>query len=313
MNLLRFKLIKPQFWYTKNLLSLFLYPFSLIYYLFFLLKKNLVSSYEYNVPIICVGNIYIGGTGKTPLTIFLYHVFKKKFRPAIIKKYYNNQIDEINFLKSKSKKVFVKDTRDNAINDSIKEKCNLLILDDGFQDFSIKKSLNIVCFNSRQLLGNEMMLPAGPLREPIVSLKKCDIVIINGEKNKEFEEKVHKINNLIKIFYSKYKILNKNKFKKGKYLAFSGIGNPSNFFYLLKKNGIKLSKTLPFPDHYNFSDNEIKNFFDTAKKNKLKIITTEKDYYRIKKKWRSKIQFLAVSLVIDKQKFFLEEIKRFIK
>ena len=85
MNLLRFKLIKPQFWYTKNLLSLFLYPFSLIYYLFFLLKKNLVSSYEYNVPIICVGNIYIGGTGKTPLTIFLYHVFKKKFRPAIIK------------------------------------------------------------------------------------------------------------------------------------------------------------------------------------------------------------------------------------
>ena len=84
-------------------------------------------------------------------------------------------------------------------------------------------------------------------------------------------------------------------------------------FYLLKKNGIKLSKTLPFPDHYNFSDNEIKNFFDTAKKNKLKIITTEKDYYRIKKKWRSKIQFLAVSLVIDKQKFFLEEIKRFIK
>ena len=74
-----------------------------------------------------------------------------------------------------------------------------------------------------------------------------------------------------------------------------------------------MSKTLPFPDHYNFSDNEIKNFFDTAKKNKLKIITTEKDYYRIKKKWRSKIQFLAVSLVIDKQKFFLEEIKRFIK
>ena len=132
-----------------------------------------MSSYEYNVPIICVGNIYIGGTGKTPLTltIFLYHVFKKKFRPAIIKKYYNNQIDEINFLKSKSKKVFVKDTRDNAINDSIKEKCNLLILDDGFQDFSIKKSLNIVCFNSRQLLGNEMMLPAGPLRDPIVSLK----------------------------------------------------------------------------------------------------------------------------------------------
>ena len=124
-----------------------MYPFSLIYYLFFSTKKkNLVSSYEYNVPIICVGNIYIGGTGKTPLTIFLYHVFKKKFRPAIIKKYYNNQIDEINFLKSKSKKVFVKDTRDNAINDSIKEKCNLLILDDGFQDFSIKKKFKYSLF-----------------------------------------------------------------------------------------------------------------------------------------------------------------------
>ena len=112
------------------------------------------------------------------------------------------------------------------------------------------------------------------------------------KKIKSLKKKIHKINNLIKIFYSKYKILNKNKFKKGKYLAFSGIGNPSNFFYLLKKNGIKLSKTLPFPDHYNFSDNEIKNFFDTAKKNKLKIITTEKDYYRIKKNGVVKFNFL---------------------
>ena len=102
------KFKKPKFWNNINFLSICLLPLSLITIIFNIFKKHfIISGFRSNIPIICVGNIFIGGTGKTPLSIYIYNLLKrKKFKPAIVRKYYNSHIDEINFTKSKVKQFF---------------------------------------------------------------------------------------------------------------------------------------------------------------------------------------------------------------
>ena len=149
---------------------------------------------------------------------------------------------------------YLNKNRKEAINSLISFKHNVAILDDGFQDFSIKKDFSILCFNSKQLFGNGFIIPSGPLREDIRSIKRADFIFINGDKNVEFKNKIKKIDKNIKIFYSKYKIINLDKLKNKKIIAFAGIGNPSNFFELLKEKNINVVKTYSFPDHHNYSN-----------------------------------------------------------
>ena len=99
----------------------------------------------------------------------------------------------------------------------------------------ILKNLSIVCFNENQLIGNGLVLPAGPLRESLNALKNAEIVLINGNKNKNFEEKILNINKNLDIFYSSYIPVNLNNFKNHKLIAIAGIGNPDNFLDYWKK------------------------------------------------------------------------------
>ena len=163
------KIYKPKFWDEKRVsfLLILLWPISLLYNFFFSIKKSLIKSNTFSVPIICVGNIYLGGTGKTPVCIKIYDMFKNNFKSVIIKKDYKKHYDEINLLKKYSKIILCKN-RVEGIYKALNEKYNLLIFDDGYQDISIKKNLNIICFNSKQKIGNGQTLPAGPLREKII-------------------------------------------------------------------------------------------------------------------------------------------------
>ena len=122
-------------------------------------------------------------------------------------------------------------TIDNSIVLSIQKNHDVAILDDGFQDFTIKPDFSIVCFNSKQMIGNGFLIPSGPLREKLSAISRADCVIINGNKNQELEKKIFENVNEKKlhIFYSKYKIKNIEKFKNKELIAFAGIGNPSNF------------------------------------------------------------------------------------
>ena len=175
---------------------------------------------------------------------------------------------------------------------------------------SINKSLSIVCFNSKQLIGNGMTLPSGPLREPFSSLKKSQIVVINGNKNTKFEKKIKNVSNDISIYYSNYYPHNLSRFKGKNLIAFAGIANPENFFSLLKKNNLKVVKKVFFPDHYQYSLEELKNLINYSQKNNLKLITTEKDYFRIKHYKLTQINYLSVNLkIIHKKKFEDEVIK----
>jgi len=185
---------------------------------------------------------------------------------------------------------------------------DIVILDDGLQDYSVKKNLKIVCFNQNQLIGNGLVLPSGPLRESLSALIDTDIILINGKKEKNFEEKILKINKRLEFFYSSYKAINANEFRNKRLLALAGIGNPENFLNLIKDNNLIIKKKLIFPDHYKFSRNEIQNIVDDAEKDNLQIIMTEKDYFKIKDFKINNIRYLKIELVIDNQEKLLSRI-----
>tara|TARA_B100000029_G_scaffold332966_1_gene325130 strand:- start:1524 stop:2309 length:786 start_codon:yes stop_codon:yes gene_type:complete len=253
---------------------------------------------------VCVGNIYLGGTGKTQLVLKLNEILKKKYRTFVIKKKYKNQIDEQKLL-SKSTNLILPNKRIDAIKKIEKSNKNIAIFDDGLQDKSIKYSMTIVCFSSVNSVGNGMILPAGPLREDLYNLKKYDIVFINGKKNPNLIKKIRKFNNKIKIYNGKYFLKNKKEFNlKAKYLAFCGIGTPENFFNLLQENKIKISKKLIFPDHFNYKTSDINKIRKLATKHSLKIVTTEKDFMKINKFRNFKVKFTDVDLSIQNNSNF---------
>ncbi len=303
------RVLKPKFWEKNNLISLLLLPISLFFQFLIEIKKKLTIENSFKIPIICIGNIYIGGTGKTPLSILIAKELKKlKKKPAIIKKYYSEHADEHNLINDSVDCLFLDKLRSKAINKAEKEGHDIAILDDGFQDYSIKKNLNILCFNSNQLIGNGMTLPSGPLRENMNAIKKTQIVIINGDKNKLFEKKIFNISKNVKIFYSKYLPKNIEEFKNKKLFAFAGIGEPNNFFKLLNENKLKIYKKIEFPDHYKFSKFEIKKMIDEALKNNCELITTEKDYFRIKNYELQHVNFLKIRLEIFEKDKLINQI-----
>jgi len=305
------KLNKPKFWDYPGISfwSIILYPVSILFLLVSLIIKLLKIQKKFPIPIICVGNIYVGGTGKTPLAIEIFKIIKSSGKnPGFIKKGYNYLYDEIKMLEKIGKTYLNKD-RKQAISSLISFKHDVAILDDGFQDFSIKKDFSVICFNSRQLMGNGFIIPSGPLRENIKSIKRAECIFINGDRSIEFENKINKINKNVKIFYSKYIIKNLDKFKNKKVVAFAGIGNPSNFFELLKENNINLVKTYSFPDHHNYSNQELENIVTYSKKNHTIILTTEKDYSRINEKLKLICEYVKVDLEIENKSEFINLIK----
>ena len=308
------KFYKPNFWKKKyyNIYSLILLPISIVIQFLFFIQKGIISPKKFNIPVICVGNIYIGGTGKTPLTLELYNILKSMNKnPAIVKKFYKNHYDEIELIKQNVGNLFLNSSRKKAMDEVQNKNFDVAILDDGYQDCSIKKDLKILCFNEKQLIGNGHTIPSGPLREKLSSIKKSQIVVINGNENKNFEDKLKKISKNINIFYSRYIPEIPKEFNNKKFLAFAGIGNPENFFDTLREYGLNVTKSKIFPDHYSYKKNEIENLLDLANKNKLDLITTEKDHYRLKKLGFN-INYLKIKVQIEKKDKFEKLIKSYI-
>ena len=239
---------KPDFWNKKkSLISITLIPISCIYSFLLFLRSKLIKTENFKIPIICIGNIYVGGTGKTPLAMEVYKIFKeKKYTPIIVKKYYINHVDEQEMIRGNNLSLISQKNRRKSIINAIEKKYDLIILDDGFQDLSINKNLNILCFKSNKFIGNGRLLPSGPLREKIGSLKRVQIVMINGNENKEFENEILSINKNIKIYYSNYIPLNLESFKLKKVVAFAGIGEPIRFYQLLEDNNVRIKKKFSF-------------------------------------------------------------------
>ena len=306
------KLFKPKFWKSnKNFFTVLLIPLSLITWIYIILKKTFIQKVKFNIPVICVGNIFIGGTGKTPLSIHIARKLSENGKnPAIVRKYYKSHKDEHKMILSYYNKLILNLNRSKGIYEALEKGYDAVILDDGFQDYKIKKNLSIICFNSNQLIGNGYLFPSGPLRESLGSLRNANILIINGDRSLDFEQKILKIQKDLKIYYSNYKPLNIQEFKNKKLLVISGIGNPENFFKILKDNQMNIQKKMVYPDHYEFTKNEMLKIIEYAKKNDFQIVMTEKDYYKIKDFSLENIKYLKVKLEIEKEEEFIKNVMK---
>ena len=300
------KIIKPKFFDNINIISCLLLPFSFLVLVITKIKK-FTSKKNFKIKTICVGNIYIGGTGKTPLVIKLNKILRKKYNTVFIKKYYPDQIDEQELLKQNGKLIST-DYRENAIKIAEKNKYNLAIVDDGLQQKNINYSISIVCFNSSAGIGNGFLIPSGPLRESISEIKNYDAVFLNGEKENIKLKKIFKnINKNIKIFNAKYVVKNIKNFNlKKKYLFFCGLGNPDEFEKTLKKNKFRIKEKFIYPDHYKYLNKDISKLKNIAKNKNLEIITSEKDYLRLSRSNKNGIKFLKIELKIQNYGNFLK-------
>ena len=300
------KLKKPKFWdYKKpHLYSYLLLPFSIILSLLSRIRsKAKLTNPE--IKTICIGNIYIGGTGKTSLVIKIKEIFEKKnIKVCFIKKFYSNQTDEQKLL-SKNGQLFTSTNRITALDEAILQGYKIAIFDDGLQDTSIKYDLEIVCFNNLNWIGNGLTLPSGPLRENISNLRFYDNVFLNGNKEHliDIKNQIRKINPKININQGKYIPLNIEDFNKDyNYLVFSGIGNHKTFVNMLKNNNLKIIYDLEYPDHYQYSKKDFYEIVNKSKKYNAKIITTEKDYLRLDSFDKTDILFIKSTLEILNEK-----------
>jgi|TARA_Y100000022_G_scaffold133979_1_gene116377 tetraacyldisaccharide 4'-kinase len=301
------KIKKPKFWdYNKpNIISYILWPLSLFLQFLSNLKLLIVSKKKFEeIKTICVGNIYVGGTGKTSLSLMIYDILlKNKIKTCFIKKYYSDQKDEQKILENKGK-LFNFSKRELSLEKAIKENYDVAIFDDGLQDKSIEYDLSFVCFNNLNFIGNGLTMPSGPLRESFKNIKKYKYIFLNGnmENIKNIREKILETNSNAKIFEAKYVPMNIKEFDLNeKYLVFSGIGNHKTFLSMLKNNKMIINKDIEFPDHYNYSEKDLKNILRISKDNNLKILTTEKDFFRLNIKL-NEIKFIKSKLEISNEK-----------
>ena len=323
--------IKPKFWDKKNnsFLSILLYPLSIIYYLISVIRKKISIPQKFNIPIICVGNIYIGGTGKTSAAIEIMKILNQSKKICFLTKGYGRKskkdiyLNELNIsnqntvdtgdealLLTNYGDVYISNNRAKAINTIIKLGYDAIILDDGFQDHLIFKNLNILCFDSKNWIGNNNLIPSGPLREPLTSIKEANFIIIKGEKNQIIENEIKKISPNIEIIYTENRIENNETLKNKNFIAFTGIGNPYSFFNTLLNNNIKIIKQIIYPDHFQFTEKNYNVLFQEAENNNCNLITTEKDWVRINKQFKDKVYYTKLSTLLIGKESLEKELKK---
>ena len=305
---------KPKFWdYKKpNIYAYLLLPIALLIKILNLFKIK-SKTRKFKIKTICVGNIYVGGTGKTSLSIKINEILnKKKIRSCFVKKFYKDQIDEQKLLQNKGK-IFTSSKRLDAVALAENENYEIAILDDGLQDNSINYDISFVCFNNLNWIGNGLTIPAGPLRENIKNLKKYQHLFLNGnlENIENIEKEILQINPKINIHIGVYEPLNLDEFdQNNKYLVFSGIGNHKTFISMIRKNGLNIYKDIEFPDHYTYTNKDIKQILKQANDLNCKIITTEKDYLRLENNKIDEIKIIRSKLKIINEERLINTILR---
>jgi tetraacyldisaccharide 4'-kinase len=289
------------------------------------LRNKLLKKIFLPKPVICVGNFVVGGQGKTPFVRYLRSVLEDVDKKAVvISNGYGGKmkspkiITEIDksidcgdeaLLHAKDGITVVSKNRVDAIEVLDKSHFDLILLDDGFQDPSIHKDLNIVIVDTSKGIGNNLLIPFGPMRESLdFALKKTDIVILINSINQNHQS----IINVLKIWkglvlnaeYETYIDEDINE----EIIAFSGISNPDKFTYGLKSIGARVNKHFIFSDHENISEDDAKEIFEYSKFKNLRIVTTEKDLIKLKEsKKDSYREKLYLSSILAKVRIRFDE------
>ncbi len=287
--------MKTPWWFMrKTLLALILVPVSWLYYLIgrvvYFLRR--IRAYKSRRPIICIGNILAGGVGKTPIVRCVASYLDA---PVVMRGYKKsaktgNAGDEALMLSAAGIQVHTGHRKSNIKLLNRQKSCIPIVMDDGFQNPSIKKDLTIIVFDAALGMGNGFLLPAGPLREGARALARADAVIVirGGRENPRF-----KVPNTLPVFYATNRTINPCR-PGDKIAAFAGIGYPRKFF-----DAIGADYRKSFPDHYQYTDADIEKLTAWAAKRGATLVTTEKDWVRLSPAARAQIPYARLETVIE--------------
>ena len=322
------KIIEPKFWWNDNpsiLIKLMSLPFGILLKILIFLRNKLLKKIFLPKPVICVGNFVVGGQGKTPFVRYLRSVLEDvDKKTVVISNGYGGKmkspkiITEIDksidcgdeaLLHAKDGITVVSKNRVDAIEVLDKSHFDLILLDDGFQDPSIHKDLNIVIVDTSKGIGNNLLIPFGPMRESLdFALKKTDIVILINSINQNHQS----VSNVLKtwkglVLNAEYETYIDEDINE-EIIAFSGISNPDKFTYGLKSIGARVNKHFIFSDHENISEDDAKEIFEYSKFKNLRIVTTEKDLIKLKEsKKDSYREKLYLSSILAKVRIRFDE------
>ena len=303
----------PEFWNHRGIMSVLLWPLSLIWAFASATRNHFATQSTAALPVICIGNITAGGTGKTPVTATLCRILKEQgYAPCILTRGYKGNRkgplfadpalhttddigDEAIMLAFSNDVCVCADRIKGAAFIAAQNKFDVIVMDDGMQNPWLHKDITLTVFDGGAGAGNRRLLPAGPLREPLnTGLAKADATILNGQDETglsallpdtlpQFRGKLYPDQKVAKAMGKK------------RFIAFAGIGRPKRFFETVTKTGADVVRTLSFADHHNYSEADLSRLHQEAWTNGADLITTHKDWVRLPPDWRTRVSALPVT------------------
>jgi len=313
----------PGFWYQPfGVKAALLAPFGQFYRAGGMIRRAAAATpYLAKAPVICIGNVMAGGSGKTPVALTLARLLTAQgAKPVFVTRGYGGQnkgplrvdlnrhtateVGDEPLLLARVAPCWIGCNRAAALREAEKEATHIL-LDDGLQNPTIVKTTSFLVIDGSVGLGNGQIIPAGPLRETLGdALKRVNAAVIIGEDAQNLTPRLNRL-----VFRAQLEPRLSDDFPRDKeFFAFAGIGRPEKFYASCREAGLNIVSTLDFPDHYMFTQKDLSAFAEHARVRKLQLITTEKDWVRLPPDFRPKVAVFPVELVFEDEKGLMENL-----
>ena len=316
----------PDFWANRGPVGIMLLPAACLWAGATLIRNLLAHETRAALPVICIGNISAGGTGKTPVSALLYdRLTARGHKPAILirgyggtarqpmwvdhRRHYASEAGDEALMLAESRDVLVaRDRNAGAIMIAAAGKHDVILMDDGLQHPYIAKDFSIGVFDGNIGIGNGWLLPAGPLRVGFKNgVKTIDVAIINGVDDTNIAARLPaampRYYGHLTADQSLISGLNGDPV-----LAFAGIGRPNRFFFTLRNAGANLVHQLAFADHHPYTEADLTRLQEDATRLGATLMTTKKDWVRLPSEWRERVSFLPVTLDLDHEDKLLDKV-----
>ncbi len=303
----------PRFWHQPNMLATMLSPLSQIYWLLVQMRLRRCRPQRLPIPVICVGNNTVGGTGKTPMVLACADILRAQGKqPHVISRGYKgsysgtvrvdaqrhsaHEVGDEPLLIARHVPCWVSAKRIDAACAAIEDGADVILMDDGMQNPTLQKDMSILVVDGGYGFGNRKMLPAGPCRERLgESLLKAQALVVMGDATHPDVQLL--LQDHSAAFHAK--MVAQNALPEGPIVAFAGIGRPEKFFEMLRAMGATLADEISFPDHHLFSEKELQHLAQKAAQHHATLVTTEKDWLRLSADWRERIESIEVKAEIS--------------
>ena len=308
----------PEFWYKpeSSIVPKLLWPAGFAYSLASGIRRTLSKTWHPSVPVICIGNLVVGGSGKTPTAIAVAHYLKKKGLDIhFLSRGYGGTVNspvrvdpcrhgvqvvgDEPILLAKVAPTWISGNRQATAELAIKAGAEILVMDDGFQNPTIHKDISILVIDGETGFGNGQIIPAGPLREPVTKgLNRANAALIIGNDvhglSTTLKQPGSSVINVLRGHLAPARSMAELNGKK--VFAFAGIGRPKKFFDTLKGIGCSVTGTAEFPDHHIYTVDEISHLVQKANDMSAILVTTSKDRTRLDKTAVDKVTEVPISL-----------------